>query len=135
MAHEMAETAANLIQKRYNKDIPMQIDVVKEPDNLAIGNGSGIMYHDSVLFHVHLFLHRTIYCFSIAAETTTGCILAASALGKRNVSAHDVGIQAAEDLLEDLSYRSCVDRHLQDQVRICRYVNLSECLLMFPINS
>lgn len=53
----------------------------------------------------------------VCAETTTGCILGASALGKRDVPAHDVGKQAVDDLLDDLSYRACVDRHLQDQVR------------------
>lgn len=53
----------------------------------------------------------------VGAETTTGCILAASALGRRGVSAHEVGTQAAQDLLEDLSSQPCVDRHLQDQVR------------------
>ena len=52
----------------------------------------------------------------VGAETTTGCILAASALGKREVPAHEVGTQAAQDLLEDLSSQACVDRHLQDQV-------------------
>ncbi len=54
--------------------------------------------------------------YRVGAETTTGCILAASALGKRGISAHDVGTQATEDLLNDLSYQACVDRHLQDQV-------------------
>ena len=52
----------------------------------------------------------------VGAETTTGCILAASALGKREVPAHEVGTQATQDLLEDLSSQACVDRHLQDQV-------------------
>ena len=31
-----------------------------------------------------------------------------------------MGKQAADDLLDDLSYRACVDRHLQDQVRYSR---------------
>ena len=56
--------------------------------------------------------------YRVGAETTTGCILAASALGKRGVPANDVGTQATEDLLNDLSYQACVDRHLQDQVCI-----------------
>ncbi|CAF4026756.1 unnamed protein product [Rotaria sp. Silwood2] len=97
IAHEMAEAAEKLIHKRYAKDIPIEIQVVKEPDNMAIGTATGII---------------------VGAETTTGCILAASALGKRGVPANDVGTQAAEDLLNDLSYRACVDRHLQDQLII-----------------
>ena len=59
--------------------------------------------------------------FSVGAETTTGCRLAASALGKRGVSAEDVGREATEDLLMDLSYQACVDRHLQDQVRSSKH--------------
>ncbi|CAF4406610.1 unnamed protein product, partial [Adineta steineri] len=54
----------------------------------------------------------------IGAETTTGCILAASSLGKRGVPAHEVSTQATEDLLYDLSYQACVDQHLQDQLII-----------------
>lgn len=54
--------------------------------------------------------------YRVGAETTTGCILAASALGKKGVPAYEVGTQATEDLLSDLSYEACVDRHLQDQV-------------------
>ena len=54
--------------------------------------------------------------FRIAVETTTGCLLGASALGKRGVTSYDVAKQAADNLLTDLSYQSCVDQHLQDQV-------------------
>lgn len=56
--------------------------------------------------------------YRVGAETTTGCLLAASALGKRGVPAESVGTQATEDLLHDLSYQACVDQHLQDQVCI-----------------
>ena len=54
--------------------------------------------------------------YRVGAETTTGCLLAASALGKRGTAASDVGKQATEDLLSDLSCEPCVDQHLQDQV-------------------
>lgn len=54
----------------------------------------------------------------VGAETTTGCLLGASALGKRGVPAQEVGKEAAENLLNDLSYEACVDQHLQDQVCI-----------------
>ncbi|CAF1007261.1 unnamed protein product [Rotaria sordida] len=97
IAYEMAEAAEKLIHKQYSKDIPIEIQVVKEPDNMAIGTATGII---------------------VGAETTTGCILASSALGKRGVPANDVGTQATEDLLYDLSYQACVDRHLQDQLII-----------------
>ncbi|CAF0906648.1 unnamed protein product [Adineta steineri] len=97
IAHEMAETAEKLIHKRHSKEIPVEIEVVKEPDNMAFGTATGII---------------------IGAETTTGCILAASSLGKRGVPAHEVSTQATEDLLYDLSYQACVDQHLQDQLII-----------------
>jgi hypothetical protein len=58
----------------------------------------------------------SINLYRVGAETTTGCILAASALGKRGVPANDVGTGATENLLHDLSYQACVDQHLQDQV-------------------
>lgn len=54
--------------------------------------------------------------YRIAAETTTGCLLAANALGKRDKSSSDVGTQATEELLKDLSQGACVDRYLEDQV-------------------
>lgn len=39
----MAEVAEKLIHKRYSKDIPVEIDVVKEPENIAFGTATGIM--------------------------------------------------------------------------------------------
>ncbi|CAF3605311.1 unnamed protein product [Rotaria sp. Silwood1] len=95
IADKMAEAAENLIHKHYSTEIPIEIEVVQEPNNIAIGTASGIM---------------------IGAETTTGCLLAANALGKRDISASDVGIQATEELLKDLSHEACVDRYLEDQL-------------------
>ncbi len=43
IAHEMAEVAEKLIHKQYSKDIPVEIEVVKEPENMAIGTATGIM--------------------------------------------------------------------------------------------
>ncbi len=43
IAHEMAEAAEKLIHKIYSKDIPVEIEVVKEPENIAIGTATGIM--------------------------------------------------------------------------------------------
>jgi RNA 3'-terminal phosphate cyclase (ATP) len=64
--------------------------------------------------------------YRVGAETTTGCLLAASALGKRGTQAADVGKEAAEDLLSDLSCEPCVDRHLQDQVCRVFFSNFQE---------
>jgi hypothetical protein len=39
----MADAAEKLIHKQYSKEIPVEIEVVKEPDNMAIGSATGIM--------------------------------------------------------------------------------------------
>lgn len=39
----MAETAEKLIKKHYPNNIPIEILVVKEPDNMGIGTANGIM--------------------------------------------------------------------------------------------
>ncbi|CAF0781993.1 unnamed protein product, partial [Didymodactylos carnosus] len=94
IAHEMSQTAQKLIEQKY-PNIPIEIDVVKEDEKQAMGTGTGII---------------------VGAETTTGCILANSALGKRGVPAFEVGKQATESLLNDLACEACVDTHLQDQL-------------------
>ncbi|CAF5190149.1 unnamed protein product, partial [Rotaria sp. Silwood1] len=38
----MAEAAENLIHKHYSTEIPIEIEVVQEPNNIAIGTASGI---------------------------------------------------------------------------------------------
>ncbi|KAK1328857.1 hypothetical protein QTO34_011027 [Cnephaeus nilssonii] len=77
------------------RDLYVNIQPVQEPRDLAFGNGSGII---------------------IVAETSTGCLLAGSALGKRGVNADKVGIDAAEMLLANLRHGGAVDEYLQDQV-------------------
>jgi hypothetical protein len=42
----MAEAAKTLIQQHYSDEIPVEIDVVQEPDNIVIGTASGIMYEN-----------------------------------------------------------------------------------------
>jgi hypothetical protein len=39
----MAETAKKLIHKQYSTQIPVEIDVVQESVNMAIGTATGIM--------------------------------------------------------------------------------------------
>lgn len=62
-----------------------------------VGNGTGII---------------------VVAETTTGCRLSGSALGRKGIQAEQVGADAAEMLLRNLSYGCCVDDYLQDQLII-----------------
>ncbi|KAG8310503.1 hypothetical protein J6590_063272 [Homalodisca vitripennis] len=69
----------------------------KESPDTAVGTASGI------------------YLF---AETNTGCVLAGTALGRRDLKAEKVGQAAAEELAQAIQSRVCVDSHAQDQVII-----------------
>lgn len=92
VAHIMAKVAESIIHKEY-KDVPVNIDVVKEV--AAVGTGTGIV---------------------LVAETTTGCYLGGSALGKKGKQAEQVGQEAAEELINNLYHGGCVDDYVQDQI-------------------
>ncbi|XP_076326599.1 RNA 3'-terminal phosphate cyclase-like [Tachypleus tridentatus] len=96
VAHAMADSASRIIRQVY-PGVPFKIDRVKEPSEVAVGNGSGII---------------------IMAETSTGCLLGGSALGRKGESAEKVGEAAAKELLDDITSGGCVDHHLQDQLII-----------------
>lgn len=96
VAHVMADVARSEISRRYS-DLQVNIEVRKETEKAAFGNGSGIM---------------------LMAETSTGCVLGGSGLGSRDVKAEVVGRQAAEELLRNLDHGGCVDDYLQDQLII-----------------
>ena len=55
---------------------------------------------------------------SIFAETSTGCMMAGTALGRREIPAESVGIKAANELLQAIQSGACVDAYTQDQVCI-----------------
>ncbi|KAL7984881.1 RNA 3'-terminal phosphate cyclase isoform X1 [Crotalus tigris] len=96
VARDMASAAVKCIRKEI-RDLYVNIQTVREPDNEAFGTGSGII---------------------IVAETSTGCLLAGSSLGKRGKNADKVGIEAAEMLLGNLRHGGAVDDYLQDQLII-----------------
>nr|KAF6414247.1 RNA 3'-terminal phosphate cyclase [Molossus molossus] len=96
VAKEIAAAAVRCIRKEF-RDLYVNIQPVQEPKDQAFGNGSGII---------------------VIAETSTGCLLAGSSLGKRGVNADKVGIEAAEMLLANLRYGGAVDEYLQDQLII-----------------
>lgn len=54
----------------------------------------------------------------MVAETSTGCILGGSALGKRTEKPEETGKRAADELLKTIKSGACVDSHTQDQVII-----------------
>lgn len=52
------------------------------------------------------------------AESSTGCKLAGSAVGRKGVPAEEVARNAVDELSNSLQYDTCVDEHLQDQLII-----------------
>lgn len=95
MAGEMARSAESILKKSFQ--VPVEISSIIFNQNEAFKNGSGI---------------------NVYAETTTGCVLGASQLGKRGVENHEVGRKAAEELSEYLAGKFCVDQYMQDQLII-----------------
>uniref|UniRef100_A0A8C6T706 RNA 3'-terminal phosphate cyclase n=1 Tax=Neogobius melanostomus TaxID=47308 RepID=A0A8C6T706_9GOBI len=95
LAKDMSTAAVRTIRKEI-KDLYINIQPLQEKDQ-AYGNGNGII---------------------IIAESSTGCLFAGSALGKKGVYADKVGIEAAEMLLRNLRHNGCVDEFLQDQLII-----------------
>ncbi|XP_028857660.1 RNA 3'-terminal phosphate cyclase isoform X1 [Denticeps clupeoides] len=93
LAKDMSTAAVRAIRKEI-KDLYINIQSLQEKDK-ACGNGNGII---------------------IIAESSTGCIFAGSALGKKGVYADKVGIEAAEMLLRNIRHNGCVDEFLQDQL-------------------
>ncbi|XP_028301255.1 RNA 3'-terminal phosphate cyclase [Gouania willdenowi] len=95
LAKDMSTAAVKTIRKEI-KDLYVNIQPLQEKEN-AYGNGTGII---------------------IIAESSTGCLFAGSALGKKGVYADKVGIEAAEMLLRNIRHNGCVDEFLQDQMII-----------------
>ncbi|XP_029904620.1 RNA 3'-terminal phosphate cyclase [Myripristis murdjan] len=95
LAKDMSAAAVRTIRKEI-KELYINIQPLQEKDK-ACGNGNGII---------------------IMAESSTGCLFAGSALGKKGVYADKVGIEAAEMLLRNIRNNGCVDEFLQDQLII-----------------
>lgn len=95
LAKDMSTAAVRTIRKEI-KDLYINIQPLQEKEK-ASGNGNGII---------------------IIAESSTGCVFAGSALGKKGVYADKVGIEAAEMLLRNIRHNGCVDEFLQDQLII-----------------
>ncbi|KAL8558569.1 hypothetical protein ACOMHN_032502 [Nucella lapillus] len=94
VARIMAETAEGVLRETH-RGVEVKVEAIKEPEHAAIGTGSGII---------------------LVAETSTKCLLAGSALGKKGVSAEKVGESAGRMLVNNLRHGGCVDEHLQDQL-------------------
>ncbi|XP_041791714.1 RNA 3'-terminal phosphate cyclase [Chelmon rostratus] len=95
LAKDMSAAAVRTIRKEI-KELYINIQPLQEKEK-ACGNGNGII---------------------IIAESSTGCVFAGSALGKKGVYADKIGIEAAEMLLRNIRHNGCVDEFLQDQLII-----------------
>ncbi|XP_039278151.1 RNA 3'-terminal phosphate cyclase [Nilaparvata lugens] len=93
---DMATSAERLLKSSV-PGVPIDIKQIKEPPQNAVGIGSGIC---------------------IFAETSTGCILGGSALGKRGVHASEVANNAVNEIVESIKSTACVDQYSQDQIII-----------------
>lgn len=94
VARIMAERAERVLKDAY-RGVSISVDAVKESEQDAVGTGTGII---------------------VVAETSTQCLLAGSALGKKGVPAEKVGEDAARMLVTNLQHGGCVDEYLQDQL-------------------
>ncbi|XP_062516339.1 RNA 3'-terminal phosphate cyclase-like [Corticium candelabrum] len=96
VAARMAHSATRMLQQQL-PSVCVHIEVVQESREAAVGTGTGLI---------------------VVAETSTGCLLAGSALGKKGQPAEDVGETAARMLIANLESGGCVDEYLQDQLII-----------------
>ncbi|BFZ16850.1 hypothetical protein BsWGS_19889 [Bradybaena similaris] len=94
LANKISQSISKLIKQNFPK-VELKQDSLKEPEGSAVGNGLGAI---------------------IVAETSTGCLLGGSALGKPRTPAEDAGTAAAKELLEAIHAGGCVDQHTQDQL-------------------
>ncbi|XP_068599805.1 RNA 3'-terminal phosphate cyclase [Brachionichthys hirsutus] len=93
LAKDMSAAAVRTIRKEI-KELYVDVQPLQEKGD-AYGNGNGII---------------------IIAESSTGCVFAGSALGKKGVHADKIGTEAAEMLLRNIRHNGCVDEFLQDQL-------------------
>ncbi|XP_076043599.1 RNA 3'-terminal phosphate cyclase [Oratosquilla oratoria] len=97
VAHAMADAASLSLRQQLNlpDDVPIRINRYKENPDTTVGSGSGII---------------------LWTESTSGCILGGSSLGKKGTEAEVTGHQAAQEIIDAVRYGACVDHHAQDQV-------------------
>ncbi|CAK9796963.1 RNA 3'-terminal phosphate cyclase [Anthophora plagiata] len=100
-AHKMANDVRSTLTEGLNKNNisvpPINIEVYKEDKSVATSNGTGI---------------------NVICTTTSGCIIGGSGMSSGRPEIIPPGIQAANEILDTILARSCVDKHMQDQLII-----------------
>lgn len=110
MAHELAEGAKTSI-KVHGLNKIIDIEVYKESPEMATGNCSGIMYFTRITLNELCFKLRSY--FSLGCTTSSGCTLGGSALGSRKETCQQSGKRAAQEILDAVSAKACVDQYVQ----------------------
>jgi len=95
IAEEMFSSAKEVLHSLFEAPCPREIKILK--DHNSYGDGSGI---------------------NIMIETSTGCRLFGSGLGRRNVTPKKVGNECGLMLQQSLEKSVCVDKFTQDQLLI-----------------
>lgn len=96
VAQKMVDEAKRILLERFG-DVQFDIKSIKEDQHTAFGNGSGIV---------------------LWAETSTGCVLGGSSMGRVNKDAAMNGREAADMIVKAFNAGACLDGHAQDQVVI-----------------
>ncbi|CAL1535566.1 unnamed protein product [Lymnaea stagnalis] len=94
LANKVSQSISKSVRQNFPK-VELKQDSLKEPEGAAVGSGLGAI---------------------VVAETSTGCLLGGSALGKPRSPAEETGAAAVRELAEAVSSGGCVDQHLQDQL-------------------
>jgi RNA 3'-terminal phosphate cyclase (ATP) len=92
IALKMREGARNrLISAGYEPGI-INIDSMREMDELTVGSGGGVV---------------------LWAETSGGCLIGGTAVSSKGTDPADIGKTASEELIRNLEHGGCVDEYLQ----------------------
>lgn len=99
IAQRLVDTSAKLLRRDAElRGVEMDIRAVQSsPEQSPNGDGVSLI---------------------LIAHTSTGCMLAASAVGERAVPAEEVAAKCANQLLANIDAGGCVDEYMQDQLII-----------------
>jgi len=95
VAERQAKAATVVLEKEGYRDVDILTESYPPDKDPHLGPGSGVLLY---------------------AETTSGAVLGADALGERGKPAEKVGKEAADKLLKELKSRMPIDRHMGDML-------------------
>lgn len=90
------KTAKEILEDQF-LELKVKTELKSENEEEAFGDGGGI---------------------TIVARTSTGCILAGSALWTQDMDGYSMGSEAANQLIRNVEWGGCLDEFAQDQIII-----------------